>query len=91
MIKENHIRVDWATKKELDYTKTIFIGNLAFNVTEEELRKEFQSCGDIENIRVIRDPATHIGKGIGYITFKSEAGYEKGLKKNNKMFKVTNH
>ena len=72
---------------QLDYTKTIFIGNLPFTVTEEEIRSLFNECGAIENIRVIRDPKTHIGKGIGYVTFKEEQAFKKALTKNGTTFK----
>ena len=40
------------------------------DVKEETLRTTFQVAGDIENIRVIRDKFTGIGKGFGYILFK---------------------
>jgi nucleolar protein 12 len=56
-------------------------------VTEEELRQFFSNCGQIENIRVIRDPHTHLGKGIGYITFAEEAGFKQSLLKNKSKFK----
>jgi len=55
-----------------DFTKTIFIGNLPFIVSEEELRAAFVECGKIENVRLVRDPKTHLGKGIGYIMFETK-------------------
>lgn len=41
-------------------------------MSEEELRGQFESCGTIENIRLVRDPKTHLGKGIGYIMFSTK-------------------
>ena len=55
-----------------DFTRTIFIGNLPFIVSEEDLRAQFATCGTIENIRLVRDPKTHLGKGIGYIMFSTK-------------------
>ena len=59
-----------------DFETTIFIGNLPFIVNEEDLRahilKEFKDHDPILNIRLIRDPQTFIGKGIGYIQFKDK-------------------
>lgn len=37
---------------------------------EEHLRAYFADCGDIENVRVIRDRRTSLGKGIAYIQFE---------------------
>lgn len=36
------------------------------------MRKHFQSCGEIESVHVVRDNITGIGKGIGYVNFKTE-------------------
>lgn len=40
------------------------------DVSEEDLRQHFTDCGDIEDIRLVRDKATGIGKGFGYVRFK---------------------
>ena len=76
------IRVDSTVEKELDFTKTIFVGNLPYTIKEEEIRKHFKACGVIKNVRVIRDKETHEGKGFGYIYFESPEGYQKGLDMN---------
>lgn len=69
-----------------DYEATVFIGNLPFVTNEEDLRRHFadvakiesagggnQAVGDgILNVRVVRDPVTHIGKGIAYVQFTSK-------------------
>ena len=70
------IKLTYESNKN-DFETTIFIGNLPFVTNEEELRKHFAGVakslaldgdGDgILNVRVIRDPKTFIGKGIGYI------------------------
>lgn len=62
-----------------DFTSTLFIGNLPFVVSEEELRAAFIACGQIENVRLVRDPKTHLGKGIGYIMFKNKDAMNKAL------------
>lgn len=45
----------------------MFIGNLPWVLSEEELRAHFAEAGKILNVRVIRDKDTFIGKGIAYI------------------------
>ena len=68
-----------ATNPAEDFTKTIFIGNLPYVVSEEDVRKQFEDCGKIENVRLIRDPKTFLGKGIGYIMFSTKEEMQKAL------------
>ncbi|CAL4920187.1 unnamed protein product [Urochloa decumbens] len=80
----NHIRVDMACppRKKLrgegplyDRKRTVFVGNLPFDVKDEELYQLFcgssGSEGDVEAIRVVRDPNSSLGKGIAYVLFKT--------------------
>ncbi|KAK9120558.1 hypothetical protein Syun_018175 [Stephania yunnanensis] len=91
----NHIRVDMACppRKKLkgeqvplyDNKRTVFVGNLPFDVKDEEVYQLF--CGieqlrpSIEGVRVIRDPNTSIGKGIAYILFKTRDAANQALRK----------
>jgi len=78
-----HIRVDRASpEKKHENKQCLFIGNLPFNVTDEAVHTHFEQCGEIEYIRVIRDKFSGMGKGFGYVTFKSRDGVLFGLKLN---------
>lgn len=69
-----HIRVDMAgMAKKQDHKLTIFVGNLPFGVEEEDVRKHFDVCGEIENVRIIRDKFTGTGKGFGYVKFTEKS------------------
>lgn len=74
---DKHIRVDVLksdqenAKPVDDFNTTIFVGNLPFVVSEEEVRTHFAKFGAIKNVRIVRDPKTHIGKGIGFVMFSS--------------------
>lgn len=71
--KGNHLRVDQATKSKVhDNASSVFLGALAFDVTDETVYQHFASCGEIENVRIIRDNKTGIGKGFGYVQFKTK-------------------
>lgn len=42
---------------------------MPFDAEEEELWEFFADCGAIDNVRLVRDKKTNIGKGIGYVQF----------------------
>lgn len=71
-----------------DFNSTIFIGNLPFIAGEEEVRAHFADCGSIENVRIVRDPKTFLGKGIGYIMFTEKEACRQAVEtKNASSFK----
>lgn len=66
-----HVRVDMAgssTKK--DPKRSVFVGNLTFTANEEAVRQFFSSCGEVDNVRLVRDKKTNLGKGFGYVLFR---------------------
>lgn len=76
----NHIRVDSvAHPAKHDNKRSVFIGNLGFEASEEPLWSHFATCGEIEYIRLIRDAKTNVGKGIGYVQFKDSMSVPKAL------------
>ncbi|CRL24752.1 Nucleotide-binding, alpha-beta plait [Penicillium camemberti] len=49
---------------------TVYVGNLFFDVTAEDLRKQFEKFGAVENVMIVHD-ARGLSKGFGYVTFTS--------------------
>lgn len=45
----------------------IFVGNLAFSVTEEELRGLFEEHGAVNSLRLILDRDTGRSRGFGFV------------------------
>ncbi len=41
--------------KEGDNNMRIYVGNLSYEVTEEELRQEFEAFGKVESVNIITD------------------------------------
>ncbi|KAF6017182.1 RBM34 [Bugula neritina] len=69
----SHLRVDLAssvTDREPNRKCSVFVGNMPFDAHEEDVRQHFSACGDIVNVRLIRDRETRLGKGFGYVEFK---------------------
>lgn len=64
----------------------VFVGNLNYNVTDEELSAEFSSCGVVTECKVIKDYSTGRSKGFAFVSFDSEEGFQKAIEKNDQMF-----
>ena len=55
----------------------LYVGNLAYEVTDEDLKSAFQAHGEIESARVIMDRETGRSKGFGFVEMpKAEQAQE---------------
>ncbi|KAL1006144.1 hypothetical protein UPYG_G00068370 [Umbra pygmaea] len=79
--KNFHIRVDKvANISSHDHKRSIFIGNLPFEISELPVRQHFEDCGKIDAVRLVRDKNSGLGKGFGYILFESIDAVQLALK-----------
>lgn len=80
MFVDHHMRVDSvAHPGKHDNKRSIFVGNLDFEIDEEPLWKHFSTCGEVEYVRIVRDSKTNVGKGFGYVQFVSPVSVTKAL------------
>ena len=49
----------------------IYVGNLPFEVTEEELRQEFVAFGEVESVSIITDKYSGRPRGFGFVEMPS--------------------
>lgn len=49
----------------------IYVGNLSFDVTEEQIRELFGAYGTVENIKLITDRETGRPRGFGFVEMAS--------------------
>ena len=71
--------VQAAVGVELDHRHSVFLGNVPYDASEEELRALFADCGRITNVRIVRDGRTGMGKGFAYVTFTPESNVDLAL------------
>ena len=45
----------------------IYVGNLSFRTTEEDLRGAFEAFGKVASARIIKDAATGRSRGFGFV------------------------
>jgi len=58
------------SKKEEQIMK-IYVGNLSFDVTEEELREEFASFGEVESVTIPTDRYSGRPRGFAFVEMPS--------------------
>jgi len=61
----------------------IYVGNLAYGVTEDELRSAFEQYGAVERASVITDRMTGRSKGFGFVEMGNEAEARAAITKLN--------
>lgn len=63
--------------------KKLFVGNLAWETTQEELQELFSQFGEIEEAIIITDKFSGRSKGFGFVTFADEAAADEAIAKLN--------
>ncbi|KAI2463937.1 RNA-binding domain-containing protein [Annulohypoxylon bovei var. microspora] len=63
-----------------DNKSTLFIRNLPFTTTDEELKSHFEQFGRIRYARIVVDRATDRPAGTGFVCFVSENDFKECLK-----------
>ena len=51
----------------------IYVGNLSYDVTEEELQKTFEIFGSVESTKIISDMYSGKSKGFGFVEMPDDA------------------
>ncbi len=51
----------------------IYVGNLSYELTEEELRQEFLAFGEVGSVSIITDKYSGRPKGFGFVEMASES------------------
>lgn len=58
----------------------LFIGNLAYQVTEEELQNLFTQAGEVVSATIVTDRQTGRKRGFGFVEMKDQAAAEEAIK-----------
>jgi len=59
--------------------KNIFVGNLAFSTTEDELRSMFESYGRVDRVSLMTDRDTGRSRGFAFVEMADEGEAEKAI------------
>lgn len=61
----------------------IYVGNLSYNVTENDLKEAFAQFGQVSNVSVITDKFSGQSKGFGFVEMPSNAEADAAIKAMN--------
>ncbi len=59
--------------------KNIFVGNLSFNTSEEELRQLFEPYGQVDRVSILTDRETGRSRGFGFVEMGNSEEGEKAI------------
>jgi RNA recognition motif-containing protein len=57
----------------------IYVGNLSYEVTEEDLKEAFGAFGEVETVRVLKDNDTGRSKGFGFVEMSNNANAQSAI------------
>jgi cold-inducible RNA-binding protein len=59
--------------------KNIFVGNLSFNTTEDEVRHLFAAYGQVDRVNLVTDRDSGQPRGFGFVEMASDQDGEKAI------------
>jgi RNA recognition motif-containing protein len=57
----------------------IYVGNLAYNATDEELRSAFEAFGQVTSVKIVRDRETGRSRGFAFVEMEDGEGAQNAV------------
>ncbi len=57
----------------------LYVGNLPYNITEDDLRQLFAQAGEVKEVSLITDRETRRPKGFGFVEMATDADAQKAI------------
>ncbi|KAL4999574.1 hypothetical protein BDV10DRAFT_164561 [Aspergillus recurvatus] len=76
-------------KEDID-ARSIFVGNVDYGASPEEIQAHFQSCGSINRVTILLDKFTGQPKGYAYVEFAEPSLVAQALVLNESVFRGRN-
>src|SRR5262245_10612272 len=64
-------------------TKKLYVGNMSYGTTEEQIRELFSQAGEVQEVSLITDRETGRLKGFGFVEMSTEEGSKEAIKRFN--------
>ena len=92
LAKESHpcFRFDMGLllDKEAVDSRSVYVGNVDWGSTPEEIQAHFQSCGTINRITILCDKWTGQPKGYAYVEFADASSVANAMVLNDSLFRA---
>lgn len=59
--------------------RKLYVGNLPYTVTEQDLQDLFSSAGTVESVNVMRDMATGRARGFGFVEMATDEDAQQAI------------
>ncbi len=59
--------------------RRLYVGNLPYSATEDQLTELFSRAGKVDNVRVMRDMATGRARGFAFVEMASDDDAQKAI------------
>jgi cold-inducible RNA-binding protein len=71
------------TQQEYFMSKKLYVGNLSYTTTQEQLHSLFSQAGDVAEVTIIMDRETGRSKGFGFVEMQTDTGAQEAIKRFN--------
>ena len=59
--------------------KKLYVGNISYQTTEDDLNTIFSQAGNIESVKIINDQYSGRSKGFGFVEFSTQEEADKAV------------
>ncbi|EPZ34386.1 RNA-binding domain-containing protein [Rozella allomycis CSF55] len=85
--QQMNMSLDSLESKEVVDNRSIYVGNVDYSSTPEELQAHFQACGTIKRVTINCDKFTGSPKGFAYVEFADPEHVANAMALNESLFK----
>ncbi len=64
----------------------VYVGNLSYDTTEDELRTLFATAGKVESVDLIKDRASGMSKGFAFVVMSNQSEMENAIQMFNSQY-----
>jgi RNA recognition motif-containing protein len=57
----------------------LYVGNLPFGISEDDLRKLFAEAGEVQSVKIVTDSYSGQSRGFGFVEMASKEAAEKAI------------
>ena len=70
----------WRRGKDRDLSKKVYVGNMPFSATEDDLRSLFETHGSVASVNVIMDRETGRPRGFAFVEMEEASAADDAIR-----------